>query len=105
MPNPKQQEEMNKRFDEQFKYVFAEKDPDYGAENKANKINIKAFLQSEISRALDNQMKEVIECLPGTVVLDQSFYENQDSKEFIEWAAYCKYKEDLLTNLKSRGLI
>jgi len=70
-----------------------------------SKSEVKRRIDEVVKIALDNQMKEVMECLPGTVVLDQSFYENQDSKEFIEWAAYCKYKEDLLTNLKSRGLI
>lgn len=42
-------------FDRNFKYVFSEKDPIYGAENTQNKNAIKIFISHAISEAVKEE--------------------------------------------------
>lgn len=56
-----QKQSWEDRFEEKFKYVFAEKDPNYGAENRANKINVKQFISQEIQKAYQKGIIDAVE--------------------------------------------
>lgn len=48
-------EKWEEEFDRNFKYVFSEKDPIYGAENTQNKNAIKIFISHAISEAVEEE--------------------------------------------------
>lgn len=48
-------EKWEEEFDRNFKYVFSEKDPIYGAENTQNKNAIKIFISHAISEAVKEE--------------------------------------------------
>ena len=53
-------EKWEKEFDRNFKYVFSEKDPIYGAENTQNKNAIKIFISHAISEAVEKEREKYI---------------------------------------------
>jgi len=75
---------------------------------KSGELSIVSFVDIKvfICQVLQEQREEIIKCLPGTVVLDQDFYseENQKSVEFNRWYGADEYRQQFLNNLKDAGL-
>lgn len=51
-------ETWQEQFDEQFKYVLSEKDPDYGSENIREKSAIKEFIRSQVEKTRREAFRE-----------------------------------------------
>ena len=52
-------EKWEEEFDRNFKYVFSEKDPIYGAENTQNKNAIKIFISHAISESVEEEWERI----------------------------------------------
>jgi len=67
---------------------------------------LKQVIDNTIRQSLNKQREEILSCLPGTVVLDEDFNdnENRESPEFNQWIGADELRKQFLNNLKDKGL-
>ena len=56
---------IHEEFEKSHKYIFAEKDPTYGEENRRNKIIVQSFYDTQIQKLLEEIVQEEKEVPKG----------------------------------------